>query len=747
MLQQLARDTGVEVRADPFTRYLYSTDGSIYEIEPLGVAFPRHEDDVIAIARWAAEHGVALLPRGAGTSLAGQTVGRALVLDFTKHMNRILDLDVESRTMTVEPGVVADHLNLRAGRQGLRWAPDPSTSNRATVGGMIGNNSSGAHSIRYGMTADCLDSLRVVLAGGQVIETRPLRVDGPELAAVLARRDPNDREAAIYREVLAVAKEYAADIAARYPQAPRNASGYDLKKAVRNGHVDLTRLVCGSEGTLGIVTRAVLRLEPRPPARALAVLVYDDIVTAMEAVEPLRGQDVSAIELIDRALLDLARLTPYRAVAEAFPGVTQAVLAVEVEGDDAGQVGDAAARLAELGRRELGALQAEALVDPAAQRRLWAMRKAAVPIMYRMPGDAKPVPFIEDMAVPPRALPDYVRGLKELFAGYGVDSVIYAHAGDGCLHIRPVLNLKDPADVEKMARLAADACRLVLSLGGSMTGEHGDGLSRSQWIRIQYGERLYEAFRRVKQAFDPQGIMNPGKIVADDPDLRRHLRYGNGYRTAAWTPALDFSDQGSFQQAVELCNGCGSCRKATGGMCPTFQAAGEEIMSTRGRANLIRGALGGRLDPEVLFTPEFKRQVLDYCIACKACRVECPSGVDMARIKAEVLYHFNRRHGVTLRQRLLAGTRLLFRLGSMAAPLANRLGQWGPARALAERVAGIDRRRPLPRFARTSLETWMRRPGLGAAGHPAPAPPRLPVAGGRPRGAPLPRRFHNDLQP
>src|SRR5690606_11834241 len=264
MLQQLARDTDVEVRADPFTRYVYSTDGSVHEIEPLGVAFPRHEDDVIAIARWAAEHGVALLPRGAGTSLAGQTVGRALVLDFTKHMNRILDLDVESRTMTVEPGVVADHLNLRAGRQGLRWAPDPSTSNRATVGGMIGNNSSGAHSIRYGMTADCLDSLRVVLAGGQVIETRPLRVDGPELAAVLARQDPNDREAAIYREVLAVAKEYAADIAARYPQAPRNASGYDLKKAVRNGHVDLTRLVCGSEGTLGIVTRAGLRVEPRP---------------------------------------------------------------------------------------------------------------------------------------------------------------------------------------------------------------------------------------------------------------------------------------------------------------------------------------------------------------------------------------------------------------------------------------------------------------------------------------------------
>ncbi|HEX6988043.1 MAG TPA: FAD-linked oxidase C-terminal domain-containing protein, partial [Bacillota bacterium] len=660
----------------------------------------------------------------AATSLAGQTVGRALVLDFTRHMNRILDLDVEARTMTVEPGVVADHLNLRAGRHGLRWAPDPSTSNRATVGGMIGNNSSGAHSIRYGMTADCLVSLRVVLAGGQVIETRPLPVDGPELAQRLANRDPADREASIYREVLSVGRDYAGDIAARYPNIPRNASGYDLRKAVRDGHVDLTRLICGSEGTLAIVTRATLRLEPRPSARALAVLVYDDLVTAMEAVEPLRGHDVSAIELIDRALLDLALRTPYRAVAAGFPEVARAVLAVEVEGDEPGEVTERAKRLAELGRGELGAVQAEVLSEPAAQRRLWAMRKAAVPIMYRMPGDAKPVPFIEDMAVPPATLPEYVRGLQALFAEHDVDSVIYAHAGDGCLHIRPVLNLKDPDEVEKMARLAADACRLVLSLGGSMTGEHGDGLSRSQWIRAQYGERLYEAFRRIKQAFDPQGILNPGKIVADDADLRAHLRYGHGYRTADWTAALDFSDQGSFQQAVEFCNGCGACRKATGSMCPTFQATNDEIMSTRGRANLLRGALGGRLDPDILFTPEFKRQVLDYCIACKACRVECPSGVDMARIKAEVLYHFNRRNGVTLRQRLVAETRLLFRLGSLTAPLSNRLAAARPIRRLAERVAGIDRRRPLPRFARTSLSAWMRRRGLAA--------PRNPWAGPEP---------------
>ena len=709
MLAELSRVAGVEVREDRLTRHLYSTDGSIYEIEPLGVAFPRSEEDVVAIVRWAAERGIPLLPRGAATSLAGQTVGRALILDFTRYMNRILEVDPERRTITVEPGAVCDMVNLRAARHNLRWPPDPSTSNRATVGGMIGNNSSGARSIRYGMTADCVDSLRIVLADGHVIETRPLALDGPELAAILGRYD---REAALYEEILAVRREYDAEIRARFPNVPRNNGGYNLRDVVRDGVVDLARLICGSEGTLGIVTRATLRLEPLPARRALAVLAFDDLVRAMEAVEPLRAHPVSAIELIDRTILELARQTPYRDVAESFPAATRAVLAVEVEGDDAAEVSERVRQVAAQARAELGALRAETLLDAASQRRLWAMRKAAVPIMFRMPGDPKPVPFIEDMAVAPAVLPDYVRGLEELFKRYEVQSVIYAHASVGCLHIRPVLNLKSAEDVEKMARLAADACRLVMSLGGAMSGEHGDGLSRSQWVRVTYGERLWQAFRRIKNAFDPQGILNPGKITAEDVDLRRHLRYADGYRTAEWRSVLDFTPQGSFQQAVELCNGCGACRKATGTMCPTFQALNEEIMTTRGRANLIRAALGGRLDPETLFTPEFKQQVLDYCIGCKGCRSECPSGVDMAKIKAEVLYHFNQRHGVSLRQRLLADVRTLYRLGSLAAPLSNWLAAWPPARALVEGLVGIDRRRHLPRFSRHTLAGWMRRRGL-----------------------------------
>ncbi|HEY8449167.1 MAG TPA: FAD-linked oxidase C-terminal domain-containing protein, partial [Bacillota bacterium] len=350
--------------------------------------------------------------------------------------------------------------------------------------------------------------------------------------------------------------------------------------------------------------------------------------------------------------------------------------------------------------------------DPVQQRQIWNMRKAAVPLLYRMPGDPKPVPFIEDMAVSPAVLPAYVRGLQELFARHGVKSVIYAHASVGCLHLRPVLNLKEPDEVEKMARIAREACELVASLGGVMSGEHGDGLSRTQWNRLLYGDRLWEAFGRVKRAFDPAGLLNPGKVYADDVDLRRHQRYGDGYQTRPWTAALDFSDQGSFPQAVELCNGCGHCRKSTGTMCPTFRALDEEIMTTRGRANLIRGALSGRLGEDVLFSPEFRRQVLDYCIGCKGCRVECPSGVDLARIKAELLYHYHQRHGKPLRSLMLGHIRLLNRLGSAAAPLSNALAQAAPLRVLAEYVLGLDRRRPLPRFASPTLSARLRRAGL-----------------------------------
>lgn len=708
-LEDLRQRIAGEVRYDKFSRYLYSTDGSVYEIEPIGVAFPRHEDDVLTIVRWANEYKVPLLPRGSATSLAGQTVGRALILDFTKHFNQIISLNVAKQQIVVQPGIVCDVVNQHLAPHGLRFAPDPSTSNRATIGGMIGNNSSGARSIKYGTTADCIAGLRVVLANGEVIHTRPLALDGPELAGILAA---DTLEAQIYRSVLAITTEYAGEIERRFPDIPRNVSGYNLKGVVKDGYVDLTRLFCGSEGTLGIITEATLKLEPLPAHRAMAIFAFDDLITAMEAVEPLRAEDVSAIELIDRILLDLARQTPYGDVVATFPAATAAVLVVEVEGDDQGDVIQRARRLEGM-TSALGAIFGEARVNVAEQQQIWNMRKAAVPLLYRMPGDPKPVPFIEDMAVSPSVLPEYVRGLQQLFKRHGVDSVIYAHASVGCLHLRPILNLKEPEDVERMARIARDACQLVMSLGGVMSGEHGDGLARSQWNRYLYGDRLWEAFGLLKRAFDPDSLLNPGKVYADDVDLTKHHRYGDNYPTVTWSAGQDFSDWGSFQQAVELCNGCGHCRKQTGTMCPTFRALDEEIMTTRGRANLIRGALTGKLGAGALFSEEFKNQVLDYCIACKGCRVECPSGMDLARVKAEILYQRHLRYGAPLWSQIMANIRQFSHLASAIAPLSNWLAQGQLARAVAECLMGVDRRRPLPRFARLRFSDRMKREGMG----------------------------------
>lgn len=709
VLDELQQILDGEVRYDKFTRYLYSTDGSVYEIEPVGVAFPQHEKDVLTIVRWANAHNVPLLPRGAATSLAGQTVGRALILDFTRHMDQVISLDVENLRMVVQPGIVGDVVNQHLAPHGLRFAPDPSTSNRATVGGMIGNNASGARSIKYGTTADCIAGLRVVLANGEVIETGPKALDGPELAEILSR---DTLEAQIYRAVLAVTEEYAEDIDKNFPDIPRNVSGYHLKGLVKDGYVDLTRLYCGSEGTLGIITEATLKLEPLPAHRAMAIFAFDDLVSSMEAVEPLRELDVSAIELIDRLLLDLARKTPYAHVVAGFPEATEAVLVVEVEGDDKDEV---VRRIQAVGQmtQALRAIAGEVRIDVEEQRQIWNMRKAAVPLLFRMPGDPKPIPFIEDLAVPPSVLPQYVRGLQELFQRYNVESVIYAHASVGCLHLRPILNLKEPGDVERMARIAADACRLVMSLGGVMSGEHGDGLARTQWNRYLYGDRLWEAFGLIKQAFDPKSLLNPGKVYAEDADMTKNRRYYDGYPAVEWSSIQDFSDWGSFQQAVELCNGCGHCRKPSGTMCPTFRALDEEIMTTRGRANLIRGALTGRLGVDALFSDEFKQQVLDYCIGCKGCRVECPSGVDLTRLKAEILYHRHQRQEPPLLSQFMANIRQVSHWASLTAPVSNWLSQGSLGRLLAEYVMGIDRRRPLPRFTRDRFSSQMKRAGLG----------------------------------
>ncbi len=730
------------VRFDEYARVLYATDGSVYGAEPAGVAIPRHEDDVRAAVRTAAEHGVPVLPRGAGSSLAGQAVGPGcLVLDCSVHVDEVLSVDPEARTATVQPGVVQDDLDDRLAEHGLRFAPDPASSNRATIGGGVGNNSTGAHSVRYGITDAYVESLRVVLADGSLLDARPVVVGSPEWERVVggggreadagceagdrgadAGCEAGDREAEIYRTILSAVEDNEAEIAERYPELKRCVSGYNLQKAVyRNADgervVDPSKLVVGAEGTLGVVVEATLSLVTVPEETALGLYCFEDLLDAMAAVPAALDLDPSAVELIDDRVVEMARESPeYAAYAEPIPEGAAAALMVEFDSELHDDLRAAVEKATERFVSEGAAFEAIAAHAPDEQDRLWKLRKAAIPLLMSMDGDPKPYPFVEDASVPPEHLAEYVAGFREILDAHDTTAAFFAHAGVGTLHIRPVLNLKEESGVERMAAIAEDVTDLVGEFNGAFSGEHGDGLARTQFNPKLYGPDLWDAFKEVKSAFDPDWRMNPGKVVfrdEDPTDVRDHLRYGPAYATVEPQTALDFDEDGGFAHLVELCNGCGTCRQ-TGSdtMCPTYRATREEVATTRGRANLLRAAISGELDPEELYTERFQSEVLDLCIGCKGCARDCPTGVDLAKLKAEVKHQYHDREGVSLRERLFSNVDRLAAVGSALAPLSNvatRLpnSRWLPgADWLAERALGVAPERDLPPFRRQSLVEW-----------------------------------------
>jgi FAD/FMN-containing dehydrogenase/Fe-S oxidoreductase len=681
-----------DVRFDLFSRGLYATDASIYQVMPIGVVLPRSAEDVLSVVEYASERGIPLLPRGAGTSLAGQAVGEAIVLDFSRYMNRLISLDPERRTAVVEPGLVLDRLNAEAAAHGLKFAPDPASSSRSTVGGAVGNNSTGAHSLVYDRTDGYLLSLDMALASGEVLRAHPF----PE----------PDKAGSLRRELLQIIEPLKAEIDLRYPKIQRNVTGYNLAGASRDGGLDLCRLIAGSEGTLGILTSAELQLVECPPATALAVLCFDQLFSALRSVPDILRLKPSAVELLDGHLLRLAsERETFRPTVRRYPPGTEAVLMVEFEG--ASEQG-AKARLTALQELVNGQRPPPRRIllpsGAAEQAEHWKLRKTGLSI------DAKHLPFIEDSAVPVEHLADYVSDIQDLLARHGTYAVYFAHAGPGCLHIHPFINLKERRGIDLLRRISAEASDLVLKYAGAISGEHGDGQSRTAWVRKQYGDRIYEAFGRIKRLFDPDNIMNPGKIVSDRADPGLNLRIDPDDRAPYAPTTLDFSYRGSFDQAIELCNGCGGCRvRETGVMCPSFQATGEEIASTRGRANLLRLAISGRLPAGTLASPAFKEAVLDLCLGCKACARECPSGVDLATLKSELLHRFHREHGVPLDARLVGHLRTVNRMGSLLAPWSNWLGRSALLRRGMERFAGWDRRRPLPVFRRETFERWFRR--------------------------------------
>ncbi|MCS6858848.1 MAG: FAD-binding protein [Abditibacteriales bacterium] len=709
VIRELQQRISGEVRFDDMTRWLYSTDASIYQIVPLGVVIPQTVDDVIATVEVAAEHNVPILPRGSGTSLGGQTVGKAIVLDFSKYMNHILELNADEGWVRVQPGVVLDELNAALRPQGLMFAPDVATSNRASLGGMVGNNSSGAHSLLYGKTVDHVRAVEVVLADG----TRVMLGDQSSHAALPAARIADG-----LRRIVAENRD---EIMTRFPKILRRVAGYNLewflpledRRAFARGRLqplvdefNLAKILVGSEGTLATTVEATLNLVPVPKRTALCVVHFDDLYESLEATPLCLDCEPSAVELTDKFILDLTRGNRVHARQRAFlQGDPAAILIVEFYGASQAELKEKICNLKSVMQNaRLGYAFYDAY-DPADQARVWNVRKAGLGLLMGMKGDAKPQGFIEDTAVAPEYLADYIRRLDRIIRAHGCQAVYYAHASVGCLHVRPILSLKSRDGVETMRALCEQACDLVLTYGGSFSSEHGDGLVRSAFIERAYGRQIVAAFQQVKRLFDPQGIMNPGKIV-HPPPMTENLRYGAHDRPVNVRTYFDFSADGGILGTVELCSGVGECRKKTGGvMCPSYRATREEAHTTRGRANALRRMLSGELPPEQMWGDDVY-EVLDLCLECKACKAECPSNVDMAKLKAEFLAHYYEQHGTPRRARFFAHVASLSQLGCALAPLANYLLNTPPSRALLEKLLGIDRRRPLPPFAKQTFPQW-----------------------------------------
>jgi len=690
-----------EVRFDKFSRLLYSTDASIYQIEPIGVVVPRHKADVHAVLEVANRLGVSVLSRGGGTSLAGQAVGHSIVLDFSKHMQRVLEVNAEELWCRVEPGLVQDELNAYVRPQGLQFGPDTSTSNRATIGGMIGNNSSGAHSLTYGKTLDHVIELTVLLSDGSEAVLTDLSVLEAE-----AKSKADSIEGRAYGAVLRLARQHKQEILARYPKIMRRVSGYNLDEFIKPGAVNLSRMIVGSEGTLATIVEAKMRLVPKPKWTAMDVIHFADEIEALECAQLVLQTAPYAMESTDRMILNLARGNIEQSRKLGFvQGTPASLLMVEYAGESEAEVRSRIDHLEALRKREKIGYAATLAFKPEEVKAIWGVRKAGLGLLLGTKGDKKPIAFVEDTAVDPARLPEFIRRFREIVARHDTIAGYYGHCSVGCMHIRPLINLKDDREKKKMVSIANEVADLVLEFNGAMSGEHGDGLARSHFNAKLFGPALYGAFRQIKRAFDPKNLMNPGKIV-DAPAMTESLKISPQYKT--WEPrtSLDFTGQGGFARAVEMCSGMGECRKKLDAtMCPSYMATLDEEHSTRGRANALRNVLASFV-PKEEFSGKRLYEVMDLCLECKACKAECPSNVDMAKLKYEFLDHYHRANGLPLRNKIFGAIETVNRVGSKFAPISNWMANSAPSRWLMELLTGIDRRRPLPEFAEQSFSDW-----------------------------------------
>ncbi|MCC6499919.1 MAG: FAD-binding protein [Anaerolineales bacterium] len=700
------RFTG-DIRTDLASRILYSSDASMYQIEPLGVVMPRTQDELHAAVELAAKYEIPILPRGAGTSLAGQAVGEALILDCSRWLDKIIEVNPEEKFAIVEPGVVLSDLNNAAAKHGLMFGPDPASAERATMGGVIANNATGAHSIVYGMSADHILEADVILGDGSIAVWREFTKD--EFGRM---KDENSLMGSVASTSFLIREKYAEAIKRNYPKTWRNSAGYRLDyllpfsttkpprwlddyPSIHPSSFSLHPLLAGSEGTLAVMRRMKVNLVAKPKQTALVVLSYPSVAEACDDVPRLLNHDPSAIELIPNTILRAARSSAgYASQAGWIHGDPAAVLAVEF--DDGRET-------ISLGENVIAIARSKE-----EQAQVWNVRKMGLGLLDSQPRSARPIAFIEDCAIPVERLGEFVREVERIMSAHGTEGGIYAHASAGCLHIRPVLDLKTTRGVESLRAISEAVLSLTLSLGGAFSSEHGDGLSRSEYLARAYGDEVMSAMRLLKNAADPHHILNPGKII-DPPNMDTNLRYGVDYKTHAWTPSLSFASQGGFELAVEQCNGQGVCRKSTGVMCPSFQATREEMHSTRGRANLLRVLIAGHGIRDTRYEIGNRKseiensvfQALDLCLACKGCKAECPSGVDMAKLKYEFENEYYKTHRRPLRDYVFGYFHVVAKVLSPIAPIANWLMEFGPTKKLIANVLGLAEARSLPKIRRT----------------------------------------------
>ncbi len=708
-IHELRKHFSGDIRLDTASRVLYSTDASIYQIEPLGVVIPKTQEDLQVAVELAAKFKIPILPRGAGTSLAGQAIGNALILDCSRWLDSIIEVNPESHSAMVEPGVVLSNLNKAASKHDLMYGPDPASAERATMGGVIANNATGAHSLLYGMTADHLISADVLMADGSL--------------GVLGERSTleNPLISNLHSSALHTRENYADLITKHWPSTWRNSAGYRLNyllpwsvskpsqwegeyPAINPSHVNLAPLLAGSEGTLAVIRRAKVNLVQKPKHTILAVLSYQSNADACDDVPRLLMHHPSAVELVPQMILRLARGIPEYARQMGWViGDPAALLVVEFSGDQASMLKEYAYKIGEV------LTIAESKED---QARIWNIRKVGLGLLDSRPQSARPVAFIEDCAIPVQRLGEFVREVETILSAHGTEGGIYAHASAGCLHIRPILNLKTARGVTDLRSISEAVLALTLRLGGAMSSEHGDGLARSEHLEQTYGSELMQAMRNLKHAADPNNLLNPGKII-DPQKMDVNLRYGVDYQTQIWEPNLSFERNGGMAVAIEQCNGQGVCRKDTGVMCPSYQATREEMHSTRGRANLLRAlisrplTIADRPGPMVRGLSSFDSKrveataaALDLCLACKGCKAECPSGVDMAKLKFAFQSEYYKTHRRQLRDYVFGYFHVAAGLAASVAPISNALMEVPVIKDLVGQILGITTQRPFPNFSR-----------------------------------------------